>query len=178
MNSILSFSQTSATRGIRHVRWDIDANVEPPLGAHLVTPRLGYCHHGIYVGSGRVVHYAGLGESLQAGPVEEVPLERFAANRPVWIEYRSAPGFAAHQVVVRARSRLGECRYRLLTNNCEHFCTWCCYGCPHSDQVRGLLARPLEALGLLWRLLPRLLAQANPQLQRMIQTSMPIFFNR
>jgi hypothetical protein len=24
----------------------------------------------------------------------------------------------------RARSRLGESRYRLLTNNCEHFCSW------------------------------------------------------
>lgn len=158
--------------------WDIDADVEPPLGAHLVTPRHGYCHHGIYVGSGRVVHYAGLGESLQAGPVEEVPLECFAANRPVWIEFRPAPGFAARQVVVRARSRLGESRYRLLTNNCEHFCTWCRYGCPRSDQVRDLLVRPLLMLSLAWHLLPGVLAQAMSQVQRVRQASMPIFFNR
>ena len=30
-----------------------------PLGAHLVTPRRGYTHHGIYVGNGIVIHYAG-----------------------------------------------------------------------------------------------------------------------
>jgi hypothetical protein len=176
MNITHTFIQASAMRGARQVLWDIDADVEPPLGAQLVTPRHGYSHHGIYVGNGRVVHYAGLCESLQAGPVEEVSLERFAANRPVWIEYRPLPGFAAGQVVARARSRLGESRYRLLTNNCEHFCTWCRYGCPRSDQVRGLLVRPLAALGLLWRLLPRLLVRASPQLQRACQASMPIFF--
>lgn len=27
-----------------------------PLGAHLTTPRRGYVHHGIYAGSGRVIH--------------------------------------------------------------------------------------------------------------------------
>jgi hypothetical protein len=172
------FFQASARRGARRVLWDVNAEVEPPLGAHLVSPRQGYCHHGIYVGNGRVVHYAGWCESLQAGPVEEVPLVRFAANRPVWIEYRPLPGFAAGQVVARARSRLGESRYRLLTNNCEHFCTWCRYGCPRSDQVRGLLARPLEALSLIWRLLPRLLVRACPKLQRLGQASMPIFFSR
>ena len=34
------------------------ANEEPPLGAHLVTPRFAYSHHGVYVGGGAVVHYA------------------------------------------------------------------------------------------------------------------------
>ena len=43
---------------------------EPPMGAHLVTPRRRYCHHGIYVGDGKVVHYAGLSRSLRRGPVE------------------------------------------------------------------------------------------------------------
>ena len=33
---------------------------EPPLGSHLVTPRRGYLHHGIYVGARKVVHYSGL----------------------------------------------------------------------------------------------------------------------
>ena len=33
-------------------------NDEPSLGAHLISPRNGYSHHGIYVGSGRVIHYA------------------------------------------------------------------------------------------------------------------------
>ena len=33
------------------------ANEEPPLGAHLITPRFAYSHHGVYVGAGTVVHY-------------------------------------------------------------------------------------------------------------------------
>jgi MFS family permease len=40
---------------------------EPPLGSHLITPRRGYLHHGFHVGSGNVVHHAGLvGGSLPA----------------------------------------------------------------------------------------------------------------
>ena len=32
----------------------------PPEGAHLVTPWMGYTHHGIHVGDGKVVHYGAL----------------------------------------------------------------------------------------------------------------------
>jgi Lecithin retinol acyltransferase len=44
-------------------------------------------------------------------------------------------------VVHRARSRVGEDGYRLLTNNCEHFCEWCLSGQHRSYQVDALLAR-------------------------------------
>ena len=33
------------------------AGEEPPLGAHLVTRRVGFTHHGIYAGDGKVIHY-------------------------------------------------------------------------------------------------------------------------
>jgi hypothetical protein len=59
---------------------------EPPLGSHLVTPRRGFLHHGIYVGSGKVVHYAGLAGGFHRGPVEGVPLARFTRGRPVWVK--------------------------------------------------------------------------------------------
>ncbi|MBP4061169.1 lecithin retinol acyltransferase family protein [Aeromonas sp. Prich7-2] len=39
-----------------------------PIGAHLVTPRTGYDHHGIYVGNGKVVHYAGFARGFNTGP--------------------------------------------------------------------------------------------------------------
>ena len=42
-------------------------NVDFPLGAHIVTPRRWYTHHGIYVGAGQVVHYAGLSDLLPIG---------------------------------------------------------------------------------------------------------------
>jgi len=50
----------------------LDPAPEPPLGAHLVTPRRGYAHHGIYLGRGRVVQYGGVFLGLRRGPVEEV----------------------------------------------------------------------------------------------------------
>ncbi|HTT11036.1 MAG TPA: lecithin retinol acyltransferase family protein [Burkholderiaceae bacterium] len=113
-----------------------------PLGAHLVTPRLGYAHHGIYVGNNKVVHYAGLSSVLLLrGPVEEVSFEEFADGRPVSIKARPVPRFAPGEIVARARSRLGENRYRLTTNNCEHFCEWCLSGESRSEQVEQFVRR-------------------------------------
>lgn len=96
---------------------------EPPLASHLVTPRALYTHHGIYVGNGRVIHYAGLAYGLRRGPVEDVSLERFARGHAIRVRHDTR-SFDRGAVVERARSRLGECRYRILTNNCEHFCAW------------------------------------------------------
>ena len=111
---------------------------EAPLGSHVVTPRRGYLHHGIYVGGGKVVHYAGLAQGLRRGPVEEISLVHFTRGRPVWI--RSAPAsFDSPEVIRRARSRVGEDSYRLFTNNCEHFCEWCLRGEPRSYQIEAWL---------------------------------------
>jgi hypothetical protein len=110
------------------------------IGAHLVTPRRGYTHHGIYVGNGRVVHYAGWSRAvLSARPVEEVSLEAFAGDHGVAALPNSPTSFAPAEVVARARSRLGENCYRLTTNNCEHFCHWCRSGENRSAQVERLL---------------------------------------
>jgi hypothetical protein len=120
---------------------------EPPLGAHMVTPRRGYTHHGIYVGQGRVVQYGGLSLGLRRGPVEEVPLSRFALGRPICLRLEESFWFDRDEVVRRARLRLGENRYNLLTNNCEHFCEWCLRGEHRSYQVDYLVARCSRA----WR---------------------------
>jgi len=120
--------------------------LDAPMGSHIVTPRRGYLHHGIYVGDGRVVHYAGLCHGFHRGPVEEVALSRFADGRPVWIQSDGVPNFDPQETVRRARSRLGEDCYRLFTNNCEHFCEWCLHGTPRSRQVEALLTQPGRAL--------------------------------
>jgi len=119
--------------------------LEPPLGAHLITPRPGYTHHGIYVGDGTVLHYAGLSRSFRRGPIEQVPLVEFANGRPVQIECRNEPGLEAREIVARARSRLGESRYRLLSNNCEHYSEWSRFGVSRSKQVERWLGLPLAA---------------------------------
>jgi Lecithin retinol acyltransferase len=115
--------------------WPSGLEREPPLGAHLTTSRRGYTHHGMYVGHDRVVHYSGLSGFRQCGPVEEVSLSRFAAGHSVQIVDRGRSMYSPYEIVRRARSRIGENDYRLLTNNCEHFCNWCLYGVSRSAQV-------------------------------------------
>jgi Lecithin retinol acyltransferase len=116
----------------------LEPDEEPTLAAHLLTSRRLYTHHGLYVGGHRVIHYAGFCEGLQRGPVEEVSLERFAHGRGIRVRDTS-PRFAREEVLRRARRRLGERRYRVLSNNCEHFCEWCLHGESRSSQVESLL---------------------------------------
>jgi Lecithin retinol acyltransferase len=115
-------------------------------GTHLVTSRRGYMHHGIYVGRGMVVHYPGLSGFLHSGPVEEVTMFRFSRGRAMWtIEYSDSK-YSAQEIVLRARSRLGENEYQVLRNNCEHFCNWCISGRSRSTQVENPLTSTLRAL--------------------------------
>ena len=124
---------------------------EPPRGAHLATMRHGYSHHGVYIGGGRVVHYAGLSGGLwQCGPVEEVSLLRFGHGNAIRVVEHGTPAYSPEEIVRRARSRLGEDDYRLLTNNCEHFCNWCVCGVSRSAQIRQPLRLPLRALTALF----------------------------
>lgn len=112
---------------------------EPALGAHLITPRIGYVHHGIYSGHGNVMHCGAVSCFLPRGAVEEVSLQDFCRGRPVAVREGVPEKFDAREIVERARSRLGENRYRLLTNNCEHFCEWCLRGEQRSYQVERLM---------------------------------------
>jgi cytochrome c553 len=134
--------QTEARSGPRsRADWVPVPEQRVALGSHVVTPRRGYLHHGIYVGDGNVVHYAGLAHGLQRGPVEEISFALFSRGRPVWMRSNEPSSFAPQEVIRRARSRVGEDCYRLLTNNCEHFCEWCLRGEPRSYQVEAWRAR-------------------------------------
>jgi len=115
--------------------WHPESKGEPFVGAHLGTARRGYTHHGVYVGAGKVVHYAGLSRYWRAGPVEEVPISRFSLGHPVWVVKHSESTYSSREIVRRARSRLGETAYQLLSNNCEHFCNWCVSGQSRSAQI-------------------------------------------
>ena len=117
----------------------VPLGAEPALASHLVTARTLYSHHGIYVGNGRVIHYAGTSHELRRGPVEEVSLEHFAHGHGIRVRH-DRPRFDRREVLARARSRLGECNYRILTNNCEHFCEWCLSGASRSSQVERFLS--------------------------------------
>ena len=52
--------------------------------------------------------------------------------------------YSPEETVARARSRLGETSYNLLTNNCEHFAIWCKTGVSESLQVNNMLGALLN----------------------------------
>lgn len=135
----------------------LDPGAEPPIGAHIMTPRRAYMHHGIYVGEGRVVQYGGLSGGLRRGPVEEVSLSQFARGREIRVRSEETSHFNREDVIQRARLRLGEDRYHPLKNNCEHFCEWCVRGEPRSYQV-DVLTAPCSHV---WRRLLKLLKRAS-----------------
>jgi len=131
-----------------------------PLGTHLTTPRRGYVHHGIYAGDGRVIHYAGFHRAFRRGPVQETTLEQFARGRAVHAATTATASFPGVEAVTRARSRLGEDRYRVWSNNCEHFVHWCLSGIPRSAQVERWGRRVRAALSALAA--PQRLAAQRP----------------
>ena len=57
-----------------------------------------------------------------------------------WTPSSDLPAFVPQEVIRRARSRVGENRYRVLSNNCEHFCEWCLRGESRSYQVECFLS--------------------------------------
>jgi hypothetical protein len=73
---------------------------------------------------------------LQGGPVEVTTLEAFAAGKAIRVRQYKEAKFNGKSAVRRARSRLGEDRYDLQANNCEHFCTWVRTGDHVSHQVQ------------------------------------------
>jgi hypothetical protein len=121
---------------------------EIPLGAHLVSPRTGYTHHGIYVGDGQVVHYSGLADGNTSGPVELTTLEKFSNGQGIEVK-TYMDSIPPEEIVARAKSRIGEASYSVFNNNCEHFCHWCILGdhtSPQVDSVTWLSARTLAQL--------------------------------
>ena len=133
----------------RAVSMELNASFTP--GTHVVTDRILYAHHGIYVGNGRVVHYAGLCNGWQSGLIEEVSLEEFADGERILAVAHSSRSFSNAEIVARARSRLGEDMYHIVRNNCEHFCQWCVTGRKHSWQVREWMSLPGRLLRMVFQ---------------------------
>ena len=47
--------------------------------------------------------------------------------------------YSTDEIVSRARSKIGENHYSLITNNCEHFAIWCATNVHESHQVQKIL---------------------------------------
>lgn len=111
---------------------------------------VGYSHHGIYLGNQRVIHYAGYANGFSGGgsqKVEVIDLEAFLAGQVPQVRRYPVRRYGREQVVGRAMSRLGEDRYSLFSNNCEHFAAWCCTGESVSRQVRTVANGAAASVG-------------------------------
>ena len=100
------------------------------LGSHLVTPRIGYQHHGLYIGQNRVIHLTSNSQ------IEIVSLSEFTDGNGYSIQ-KFHSKFSRQEIVERAMSRLGNDNYHLVFNNCEHFCNWCIHDKHRSQQVNN-----------------------------------------
>lgn len=92
-----------------------------------------YEHHGIDCGDGTVIHYRKPSETI-----ERTSRATFTQGKKVYVKQYST-SFLPDAVVQRAKNRLGERKYNLLFNNCEHFATWCKAGFSDSQQVRDFV---------------------------------------
>jgi cell wall-associated NlpC family hydrolase len=97
-------------------------------GDHIYVSYGGFTHHGIYCGDDRVIHYG------SRSKICEVSLSDFAKYHDVSVQ-KYDHAYPADRVVSRAKKRLGEKKYHLLFNNCEHFAAWCKVGRSRSRQV-------------------------------------------
>ena len=89
-------------------------------GDHLVTARLGYTHHGLYVGSDLVIHYQGPNLGLP-GEIVMTSLGEFSDGKPIWCKFCPVRQYDRAASIERAHTRLGEHRDRKSTRlNSSH----------------------------------------------------------
>jgi hypothetical protein len=111
-------------------------------GDHIRVKRLGYYHHGIDIGDGKVVHYSKINAEAE---VKETSLAEFLElelkngkleNGKIELEIvEYIESLPTDEVVRKAKSREGTKKYNLIFNNCEHFASWCKTGMRISEQV-------------------------------------------
>ena len=112
-----------------------------------------YSHFGVEMPGG------GICENSPPG-VRVVEFADFARGRPTRIQNPDASPAERAVAVERAEARIGERRYSLSGNNCEHFANWCATGVAISHQVAAFfkaLAQMVTAAA--WSLLALLVAR-------------------
>lgn len=124
-----------------------------------------YDHYGVYENDNRIYEYAARDSDSGRADVHTTTLKAFIRDsagcfvlifpekygRPAKLEI---PVFSAvdyadkaaayhlyspEETIQRAKSRLGETKYSLLFNNCEHYAIWCKTGIHESHQIEDLL---------------------------------------
>ena len=144
------------------------------IGDHLVTPRTGYTHHGLYLGNQQVIHYSGKSAHDQ-GSIQQVSLEEFCDGKACRVRDYSFRVYGRKESVERAHQRLGEANYSILFNNCEQFVAWCIMGFGYSEQLLSNTAIAIKAAPIIKQAidnLPELTAKIIPALSKDSVSSM------
>jgi hypothetical protein len=92
-----------------------------------VTARLGYTHHGLYVGSDLVIHYQGPNLGLP-GEIVMTSLGEFSDGKPIWCKFCPVRQYDRAASIERAHTRM-----------------WCIHGLHHSPQVSKAAAAVAKA---------------------------------
>lgn len=140
-----------------------------------------YDHYAVYLGNGRVIHYAGNNNDF-SGPIsihedsfenflkqdkdyfvlyfrdnEKQPIkiqsstnfnfdDSMVKNSLVMKNIKNFQRYNSMETIKRAKSRLGEKNYNLVTNNCEHFAIWCKTNISESYQVTNVFDKVKKML--------------------------------
>jgi hypothetical protein len=118
-------------------------------GDHIAVDRGSYTHHGIYYASNRVFHYWGHKKNQSDAAITTTSLKVFAGGRvPYLVRSPVAEGGARKVkfVLARATLKLGEKKYGLLGNNCEHYAAWCLSGRASSTQVQAFVGKAVASV--------------------------------
>ena len=118
------------------------------IGDHLVTPRTGYTHHGLYLGNQQVIHYSGKSAHDQ-GSIQQVTLEEFCDGKTCRVRDYPFRVYGRKESVERAEQRLGEAKYSILFNNCEQFVAWCIMGIGYSEQLNDVVSCVIQTRALI-----------------------------
>lgn len=118
------------------------------IGDHLVTPRTGYTHHGLYIGNKDVIHYEGkLGGD--SGRIAKSTLAEFCDGASCRVRDYPLRVYGRKESVERACQRLGECDYNIVLNNCEQFVAWCIMGIGYSEQINTVVSTTIQIKALI-----------------------------
>jgi hypothetical protein len=113
------------------------------LRDHIYIQKTGYTHHGINCGDGTVIHF-------DSRKICKISMNDFCGGRNYFIkEYVKCD--SKEVVYQRAKSRLGDCNYNLIYNNCEHFACYCKTGFHKSKQVVKFINKLLPHTKIIYK---------------------------
>ena len=99
---------------------------------------LSYRHYGIALDDGTFVHFRGNVQFIQIeASIKHTGIEEFACGEKVCRAVDILCAYPPEEIAQRALSQVGGNfgGYNFLSNNCEHFASWCANGKKISKQV-------------------------------------------